>query len=187
MWARLIGAESMPQQPWGGCRSPQPKVLSRPGDPRSRALSISAWLAAPGVMSGRAASISAAGAGLTAWPWNADWDAHVQSEVDDELKALSLDHLLGSGGGDRRGRRLHRRPASEEVGDGGLGQLRPHQRLAVSAARPRRCGTDHRRRRGHQRYLMLAGRYFPGRHFPPLVLAAGRAEFYALPALPATA
>ena len=38
--------------------------------------------------------IGAAGAGLTAVPWNATWDAEVQSEVNDALVALHLDHLL---------------------------------------------------------------------------------------------
>lgn len=40
------------------------------------------------------ARIGAAGAGLTAVPWNAAWDAEVQSEVDDGLKALFLDKLV---------------------------------------------------------------------------------------------
>lgn len=39
------------------------------------------------------AVIGALGAGLTGIPWNATWDAEVQSEVDDALKALELDHL----------------------------------------------------------------------------------------------
>lgn len=38
--------------------------------------------------------IGAAGAGLTAIPWNANWDAEVQSEVDDALIAKGLDHLV---------------------------------------------------------------------------------------------
>ena len=38
--------------------------------------------------------IGAAGAGLTAVPWNAAWDAEVQSEVDDALVAQNLDHLV---------------------------------------------------------------------------------------------
>jgi len=38
--------------------------------------------------------IGAAGAGLTAIPWNSDWDAEVQSEVNDELVLQNLDHLL---------------------------------------------------------------------------------------------
>ncbi len=40
------------------------------------------------------AEIGAAGAGLTAVPWNASWDAEVQSEVDDALVAAGLDHLV---------------------------------------------------------------------------------------------
>lgn len=40
------------------------------------------------------AEIGAAGAGLTAIPWNASWDAEVQSEVDDALIAKGLDHLV---------------------------------------------------------------------------------------------
>lgn len=40
--------------------------------------------------------IGAAGAGLTAIPWNAAWDAEVQSEVDDALVAQRLDELLNA-------------------------------------------------------------------------------------------
>lgn len=40
------------------------------------------------------AEIGAAGAGLTAVPWNATWDAEVQSEVDDALVARNLDKLI---------------------------------------------------------------------------------------------
>lgn len=36
------------------------------------------------------------GAGLTAIPWNASWDAEVQSECNDALVALHLDHLLAA-------------------------------------------------------------------------------------------
>ena len=42
------------------------------------------------------AEIGAAGAGLTAVPWNAAWDAEVQSEVDDALVAQRLDELLNA-------------------------------------------------------------------------------------------
>lgn len=42
------------------------------------------------------AEIGAAGAGLTAIPWNASWDAEVQSECNDALVALGLDHLVGA-------------------------------------------------------------------------------------------
>lgn len=45
---------------------------------------------------GQTDDIGAAGAGLTAIPWNAGWDAEVQSEVDDALKALGLDHLVSA-------------------------------------------------------------------------------------------
>ncbi len=38
--------------------------------------------------------IGANGSGLTALPWNASWDAEVQSEADDALVANRLDHLL---------------------------------------------------------------------------------------------
>ncbi len=38
--------------------------------------------------------IGAAGAGLTAVPWNAAWDAEVQSEVDDAIVARFLDKLV---------------------------------------------------------------------------------------------
>lgn len=37
--------------------------------------------------------IGVAGAGLSAIPWNASWDAEVQSEVNDALIAINLDHL----------------------------------------------------------------------------------------------
>ena len=42
------------------------------------------------------AEIGAAGAGLTAIPWNAAWDAEVQSEVNDGLVALELDKLVST-------------------------------------------------------------------------------------------
>lgn len=42
------------------------------------------------------AEIGTAGAGLTAVPWNAAWDAEVQSEVNDGLVALGLDHLVAA-------------------------------------------------------------------------------------------
>lgn len=42
------------------------------------------------------AEIGAAGAGLTAVPWNAAWDAEVESEVNDGLVALGLDHLVSA-------------------------------------------------------------------------------------------
>lgn len=38
--------------------------------------------------------IGAAGAGLTAVPWNSSWDAEVQSEVQDAIETNHLDHLL---------------------------------------------------------------------------------------------
>lgn len=41
-------------------------------------------------------TIGAAGAGLTAVPWNAAWDAEVQSEVEDGLVAHRLDELLNA-------------------------------------------------------------------------------------------
>lgn len=40
------------------------------------------------------ATLGSAGAGLTAVPWNAAWDAEVQSEVDDALVARFLDKLV---------------------------------------------------------------------------------------------
>ena len=40
------------------------------------------------------AAIGVAGAGLTAVPWNAAWDTEVQSECNDALVALHLDHIL---------------------------------------------------------------------------------------------
>ena len=43
--------------------------------------------------------IGIAGAGLTAVPWNSNWDAEVQSEVDDALVAHNLDHIAGTATG----------------------------------------------------------------------------------------
>jgi len=40
--------------------------------------------------------IGAAGAGLTAVPWNSAWDTEVQSEANDALVANHLDHLLAA-------------------------------------------------------------------------------------------
>ena len=40
--------------------------------------------------------IGVAGAGLTAIPWNATWDAEVESEANDALVAVNLDHLVGT-------------------------------------------------------------------------------------------
>lgn len=40
--------------------------------------------------------IGAAGAGLTAIPWNASWDAEVESEVNDALVVHRLDELLNA-------------------------------------------------------------------------------------------
>lgn len=40
------------------------------------------------------AEIGTAGAGLTSLPWNAAWDAEVQSEVQDAIEVNHLDHLL---------------------------------------------------------------------------------------------
>ena len=45
---------------------------------------------------GQTDDIGAAGAGLTAIPWNAAWDAEVQSEVQDALVVNRLDELLAA-------------------------------------------------------------------------------------------
>lgn len=45
---------------------------------------------------GQTDDIGAAGAGLTAVPWNAAWDAEVQSEVDDALVVQRLDEILNA-------------------------------------------------------------------------------------------
>ena len=42
------------------------------------------------------AEIGTAGAGLTAVPWNSSWDAEVQSECNDALVAIGLDHLVSA-------------------------------------------------------------------------------------------
>lgn len=41
-------------------------------------------------------TLGTAGAGLTAVPWNSSWDTEVQSECDDALKALGLDHVVSA-------------------------------------------------------------------------------------------
>ena len=41
-------------------------------------------------------AISTNGSGLSAVPWNASWDAEVQSEVADALVAIGLDHLVSA-------------------------------------------------------------------------------------------
>ena len=56
-------------------------------------VSISADIAA---IEAQTDDIGAAGAGLTAQPWNAAWDAEVQSEVDDALVAQRLDELVNA-------------------------------------------------------------------------------------------
>lgn len=43
------------------------------------------------------ATLGAAGAGLTAVPWNASWDAEVQSEVDDAIAATIADSVPADG------------------------------------------------------------------------------------------
>jgi hypothetical protein len=43
------------------------------------------------------AEIGAAGAGLTAVPWNASWDAQVESEVADALEATIADSVPADG------------------------------------------------------------------------------------------
>jgi hypothetical protein len=50
------------------------------------------------VIEGQTDDIGAAGAGLTAVPWNAAWDAEVQNEVDDALVARNLDKLVIASG-----------------------------------------------------------------------------------------
>lgn len=40
--------------------------------------------------------LSAGGSGLTSIPWNASWDAEVQSEVQDAIEANHLDHLFAA-------------------------------------------------------------------------------------------
>tara|TARA_Y100000401_G_scaffold91961_1_gene77777 strand:- start:7841 stop:8938 length:1098 start_codon:yes stop_codon:yes gene_type:complete len=41
-------------------------------------------------------AISSNGSGLSAVPWNSSWDSEVQSEVNDALVALGLDHLVSA-------------------------------------------------------------------------------------------
>lgn len=46
------------------------------------------------VIEGQTDDIGAAGAGLTAIPWNSAWDAEVESECNDALIGQNLDHLV---------------------------------------------------------------------------------------------
>jgi len=66
-------------------------IQSKIGTPAGA--SVSADIAA---IEGQTDDIGAAGAGLTAVPWNAAWDAEVQSEVDDALVAQRLDELVNA-------------------------------------------------------------------------------------------
>lgn len=66
-------------------------IISTLGTPAGA--SVSADIAA---IEAQTDDIGAAGAGLTAVPWNAAWDAEVQSEVDDALIAQRLDELLNA-------------------------------------------------------------------------------------------
>lgn len=70
-------------------------VLTRLGTPSNLGggATISANLSD---IEGQTDDIGAAGAGLTAIPWNAAWDAEVQSEANDALVANNLDHLLAA-------------------------------------------------------------------------------------------
>lgn len=68
-------------------------LLTRLGTPSN--LGTGATVAANLVdIEGQTDDIGVAGIGLTAVPWNAAWDAEVQSEVDDALIAKGLDHLV---------------------------------------------------------------------------------------------
>jgi len=49
-----------------------------------------------GSVTGAVGSLADAGASLTAVPWNASWDTEVESEANDALVALHLDHLLAT-------------------------------------------------------------------------------------------
>jgi len=64
-------------------------IISTLGTPAG--VSISADIAA---IEAQTDDIGAAGAGLTAVPWNAAWDTEVQSEANDALVANNLDHLV---------------------------------------------------------------------------------------------
>lgn len=76
----------------GGTTVPQTgDSFARLGAPAGA--SVSADIAA---IEAQTDDIGVAGAGLTAVPWNASWDAEVQSEVDDALVAQRLDELLNA-------------------------------------------------------------------------------------------
>lgn len=69
--------------------------FTRLGAPAGASISAD-LLAIDNFVDGLEATIGAAGAGLTAVPWNAAWDAEVQSEVDDALVVQRLDELLNA-------------------------------------------------------------------------------------------
>lgn len=70
-----------------------PYVASTPQTGDSYAI-VSSGTHGNAAIKGYVDDIGTAGAGLTAIPWNAAWDAEVQSECDDALKALYLQYLL---------------------------------------------------------------------------------------------
>lgn len=70
----------------------QPKL----GTPAGASISAD-LLVIDNFVDGLETTIGSAGAGLTGVPWNAAWDAEVQSECNDALVALDLDHLTNNG------------------------------------------------------------------------------------------
>lgn len=64
------------------------------GDPAIDLATDIADKATASALASLVSDIGTNGAGLTALPWNASWDAEVQSEVDDALIAKGLDHLV---------------------------------------------------------------------------------------------
>jgi len=95
---RLLPAESVAGKPkvdvdaWLGTAAATPTVGGVPE------VDVTHWLGsvAPANTGDAFARIGAGGAGLTAVPWNAAWDAEIQSEVDDALVVQRLDELLAA-------------------------------------------------------------------------------------------
>lgn len=80
---------------YGGAHWRLATIISNIGSPSN--LGSGASVAANLVdIEGQTDDIGAAGAGLSAIPWNAAWDTEVQSEVEDGLVAKGLDHLLAA-------------------------------------------------------------------------------------------
>ena len=77
------------------------------------------------------AEIGAAGAGLSAVPWNASWDAEVESEATDALVAQNLDHLVKIAVDTNFATTVHADSVVGQIADNGAGFDRTTDSLEV--------------------------------------------------------